>query len=191
MSSVIALLNKAVEVSQKDKNMIKCFIIAAMTADGFIAKDPTHPAFWTSKDDKKRFVELTKRAGVVVMGLNTFKTLPRPLKERVNIIYSHEGPIEGAEVTTKSPTELLKELESRGFTEVAICGGSTIYTMFMKAGVVDKLYLTLEPLFFGNGMKLFNEDLLYHLNMVNAVQGDNGTLLLEYKVDYSGNQKNN
>lgn len=168
---------------------MKTFIIAAMTADGFIAKDPNHPALWTSKDDKKRFVDITKRAGVVVMGLNTYKTLHRPLKERLNIVYSPDGPIEGAEVTMKSPADLLKELEERGFKEVAICGGSTIYTMFMKAKLVDKLYLTVEPLFFGTGMKLFNDDLLFRLKLVSAVQADAGTLLVEYDVDFTGNPK--
>jgi len=171
--------------------MIKCFIIAAMTADGFIAKETKHAALWTSKEDKKRFVEITKKAGVVVMGLNTFNTLHRPLKERLNIIYSNESPIEGAEITQKSPVDLLKELEERGIKEVAICGGSQIYTMFMKAGVVDRLYLTIEPIFFGQGIKLFNEPIHYHLILENSGQGENGALLLDYKVDYSGSQKNN
>lgn len=172
--------------------MIKCFIIAAMTTDGFIAKDSAHPAFWTSKDDKKRFIELTKRAGVIVMGMNTFKTLPRPLKERTNIVYTTKTQsIEGAEVTNKNPVELLAELESRGFKEVAICGGSSIYTMFMKAGVVERLYLTIEPLMFGSGVRLFNEDLLYHLQLENAAQGESGSVMLDYKVNYSGTQKNN
>ena len=57
--------------------MIKVFIIAAISADGFIAKDTNHPAMWTSKADKKRFIELTKRAGVVIMGATTFKTLEK------------------------------------------------------------------------------------------------------------------
>jgi len=64
------------------------FIITAISADGFIARDSHHPAVWTSKEDKKRFVEITKRAGVVIMGLNTFRTLPKPLKDRLNIVYS-------------------------------------------------------------------------------------------------------
>ncbi len=168
--------------------MIKCFIIAAMTADGYIARETKHAAFWTSKEDKKRFVELTKRAGVVIMGLNTFQTLPRPLKERTNIVYSPD-PIEGIETTTKDPQTLLAELEARGIKEVAICGGSQIYTMFMKAGVVERLYLTIEPLVFGNGLRLFKEDLQYHLQLVSSVQSEGGSLLLEYKVDYSGQPK--
>jgi dihydrofolate reductase len=171
--------------------MIKAFLIAAVTADGFIARDEKHSAFWTSKEDKKRFVELTKRAGVVIMGSTTYATLPRPLKERVNIVYSKTKTFEGAETTRKDPLELLKELESRGFKEVAICGGSKIYTMFMKAKVVDRLFLTIEPLVFGKGITLFNEELQYHLNLVSANQAENGALLLEYKVDYSGSVKLN
>ncbi len=177
--------------------MIKAFLIAAVTADGFIARDEKHSAFWTSKEDKKRFVELTKHAGVVVMGSTTYATLPRPLKERVNIVYtrrstdSDQGPktFEGAETTQKSPLELLEELEGRGFKEVAICGGSKIYTLFMKAKAVDRLFLTIEPLIFGKGINLFNEELQYHLNLVSANQAENGALLLEYKVDYSGSIK--
>lgn len=168
--------------------MVKAFIIAAVTADGLIAKDPSHAAFWTSKEDKARFVELTKRAGVVVMGSTTFKTLPRPLKERTNIVYSRSKTFEEAETTQDDPVTLLQKLEARGFKEVAICGGSSIYTMFIKAGVVHTIYLTVEPLVFGKGIGLFNEDMNYHLELVSHEKTSTGTLLLEYQVRYQSNQ---
>ncbi len=168
---------------------MKTFIIAAVSADGYIAKDENHPAYWTSKDDKKRLVEHTKRAGVVVMGSRTFKTLPRPLKERVNIVYSRDKAFDGVEITRKEPHELLAELEGRGFKEVAICGGSHVYTMFMKAKVVDTLYLTIEPIIFGSGIRLFNEELLFHLQLIKSETTETGTVMLEYRVDYSGTPK--
>ena len=169
---------------------MKVFIIAAISTDGFIAKDSQHAALWTSKADKKRFIELTKRAGVVIMGSATYKTLGRPLKERVNIVYSKSQNFEEAEMTQDHPKDLIRKLEERGFKEVAICGGSHIYTMFMKAGIVDTVYLTIEPVIFGKGISLFNEDLLYHLELKSAKQSDSSSaLLLEYKVDYSGNPK--
>ncbi len=163
---------------------MQTFIIAAMTADGFIAKDGTHSSFgWNSKEDKKRFVELTKRAGVVIMGSHTHATLPGLLKDRVNVVYSRSKKIEGAEVTQKNPAELLQELESRGFKKVAICGGSQIYDMFMRAGVVDRVFLTIEPLFFGTGISLFTRELNQSLSLVSAVQGESGSLLVEYKLN--------
>ena len=163
--------------------MIKAFIIAAVTADGFIAKDDKHSPFgWTSKEDKKRFVELTKKAGVVVMGSSTYATLPSSLKERVNIVYSRSKTFTDAEVTQDVPAELLRKLEDRGFKEVAICGGAAIYSMFMKANVVDKVYLTIEPIFFGKGIPLFTEELAAQLTLIKADQSDSGSLLLEYDV---------
>ena len=168
--------------------MIKTFIIVAQTADGFIAKNSGHEATWTSKEDKKRFVEITKRAGVMVMGLNTFNTFPSPLPGRLHIVYSpdenvSEKNIPGVvEYTRDAPADLIKKLEERGFPEVAICGGTTIYTMFMKSGLVETLYLTIEPKLFGKGMGIFNDDLDLNLKLVDKSTTENGTLLLEYKI---------
>lgn len=168
--------------------MIKTFIIVAQTADGFIAKNSGHEATWTSKEDKKRFVEITKRAGVMIMGLNTWNTFPAPLKDRLHIVYSPDedaskNNIPGVvEFVKDSPTDLIKKLEERGFTEVAICGGTTIYTMFMKSGLVETIYLTIEPRLFGKGMGIFNEDLDVKMELVNKEITDNGTILLEYNT---------
>lgn len=160
---------------------MKIFIIAAMTADGKIARNAGHAATWTSKEDKKFFVQKTKEAGVMIMGQNTYETIGKPMPGRLNIVYSKKQ-IEGVETTTKNPEELIKDLEARGYTEVAICGGSTIYTMFMKAGLVDTLYLTMEPLLFGEGMGLFNAELTADLKLASFKKLSDNVLLLEYKV---------
>jgi dihydrofolate reductase len=164
--------------------MAHVFIVAAQTLDGFIAKDSNHPAFWTSKEDKVRFVELTKRAGVCVMGSSTYKTLPRPLKERHNVVYSRKENFEGenVETTSEAPIALIERLEKQGFKEIAICGGSNIYTMFLKAGVVDTLYVTIEPKLFGQGMTIFNEEMNIELELKGHEKTEGGTFLLEYKV---------
>ncbi len=166
---------------------MNCFIIAALSADGCIAKDPSVAStVWTGKEDKKRFVELTKRAGVVVMGQNTWKTLGgRALKDRLNIVYSAErlpDMPESVEITSKEPAELLGELESRGHHDVAICGGSMIYTMFMKSGLINKLYLTIEPIAFGSGVRLFKEGFEYRLKLDKSEQTESGAMLLDYTV---------
>lgn len=164
---------------------MKCFIIAALTVDGYIARETKQiSTVWTSKADKKRFIELTKLAGVIIMGLNTFNTIGKPLPGRLNIIYAPKDvtKIEGVEITDKDPRDLLLDLEKRGFKEVAICGGSMIYTLFMKAGVVDTLYLTKEPVIFGSGLRLFRETLDYKLELVTNETVEGGTILLEYKV---------
>ena len=169
--------------------MITPFIIAATSADGYIAKDEHHAAFWTSKEDKKRFIELTKRAGVVVMGSHTFRTLPRPLHERLNIVYSRQSHFEGENVETTQidPHGLLGQLEARGYKEVAICGGSQIYSDFLKAHAVEKIYLTIEPIIFGKGIPLFHEPAQFALTLLSSEVTQTGSVLLEYKINYHGN----
>jgi len=167
---------------------MKTFIIVAQTTDGFIAKNSNHEATWTSREDKKRFVEITKRAGVMIMGLNTWKTFPSPLPGRLHIVYSpdenaKDSNIPGiVEFTKDSPEKLIRKLEARGFTEVAICGGTTIYTMFMKSGLVETVYLTTEPVFFGKGMGIFNDDLDVKLKLINESSTEFGTKFSEYEV---------
>ena len=158
-------------------------MVAALSADGFIARDNSAPSTaWTSKADKKRFSELSKRAGVVVMGSTTYETIGKPLPGRVNIVYIPPGKTyEGVETTAKPPAELIAELDKRGFKEVAICGGASIYTMFMKAGLIDTMYLTMEPVLFGSGTRLFRERIDATLELVSSVKADSSTLL-EYKV---------
>ena len=160
------------------------FLIVAQSADGFIAKNSTHLATdWTSKEDKKFFTERTKKAGVVVMGSTTYETFMRPLKDRLNIVYSRGKTYEGVETTQKPPIELITELQDRGYEEVAICGGASIYTLFMDAGCIQTIYLTQEPILFGQGISLFNKPIDQKLSLLSFEKlNEEGTMLFEYKV---------
>lgn len=164
---------------------MKVSLIAAVTADGFIAKTSDHFADWTSKEDKQLFVKLTKEAGVMIMGSSTFNTIGRPLPERKTVVYtSKPDKYRGIEVTKTSlpPTELLHQLEAEGHDHVTICGGAQIYTMFMQAGVVTDVHLTVEPVLFGTGISLFNNDLETKLTLKHTEQLNDNTIHLHYTV---------
>ena len=163
------------------------FIIVAHTADGIIAKQSNQAdasTTWTSNEDRKHFIALTKDAGVVVMGLTTYKTIGRPLPKRLNVVYAPKGTpeIPGVELTDKTPAELLRDLETRGHSNVAICGGSTIYTLFIESGLVDKIYITVEPKLFGSGMTIFNKPLDINLSLVSVQNLSKDVLALEYQI---------
>ncbi|MEN9649150.1 MAG: dihydrofolate reductase FolA [Candidatus Parcubacteria bacterium] len=168
------------------------FIIASLTSDGFIAKDSNQISVsWTSKEDKQRFVRLSKEARVIVMGSKTFATMPKPLKERLNIVYTRDPEkahasqtetFDNLEFTNVEPAELIQSLEQRGYTSVAICGGSEIYTKFIESGLVTKLYITYEPILFGSGITLFNKPLHQALELVSLEKTETGTLFAEYNL---------
>jgi dihydrofolate reductase len=162
---------------------MKTFIIAAISADGFIARNTHELADWTSKEDKRLFVELTKRAGVMVMGRTTFDTIGRALPDRQTIVYSHKLVDVGGVTTTKeSPADLVSRLSAEGYKELAICGGSAIYTLFLEAGVVDELYLTVEPVLFGDGVPFLNGLVGVDLRLLETKQLNDNVTLLHYEV---------
>lgn len=164
--------------------MISVFIIAAQSVDGFISPlEHTNSMSWTSGADKEFFKEKTKEAGVVVMGRTTFETIGKALPGRRTIVYSTKTiEIEGVETTNLLPLDLISKLEQEGYKEVAICGGSSIYSLFMQANCVSKLYLTIEPILFGDGIKLFNNIHQSKLELISSKALGGNALLLEYDI---------
>jgi dihydrofolate reductase len=167
------------------------FLIAAMTIDGFIGQASDSRSFnWTSDEDKRFYVDSIKRARAVVMGLRTFRTFTKYPKGLKYVLFTNHP--EGFEnpkpevietwATNEDPRKVLKQLEKEGYQEVAITGGATIYTMFLKAGLVDKIYLTIEPTIFGSGVKLFSEEVDVKLKLANVTKLGEQTILLEYDV---------
>ncbi len=171
---------------------MKSFLIAALSADGFIARDSSSTSMsWTSKADKEFFKERTKQAGVIIMGSKTFETIGKPLPGRTTIVYTKSGKTyPGVETTNKAPAKLLEELEQRGFSEVAICGGASIYTLFAQARCLEKMYITVEPVLFGKGVPLFSEKLNLPISLVATKQLAGGSVLLEYDINQNANIKN-
>jgi dihydrofolate reductase len=168
---------------------MKTFLIAAITADGFIARSVEEFSLdWTSEEDTKFFRSRTRNIPVI-MGATSYKILykqrGRGMPNRLNIVYTktpEEFENHDIMTTKKEPSALLKELEQKNYPEVAIIGGSTIYTLFLKARVIDKLYLTVEPVVFGKGIPLFSEPLDTRLRLVSDEKLNDNTILLEYDV---------
>ena len=179
------------------------FLIAAISIDGQIgqASDQVSTA-WTSKEDKQFFVQRTKQAGVMVLGSQTFRTFNRLLLGRSMIVqtrnveaFRQSVTFEVIEVTSEtqelsrddvlyvsslSVKELAELLSSLGKEELAICGGSSVYTQWVDADLVETLYLTIEPVVFGKGVQLFSTPLHKKYQLQEAKQLSSQTLLLSY-----------
>ena len=167
------------------------FLIVAQSLDGYIAQSPHQVSTdWTTPEDKKFFRDRTKEAGVLIMGRTTFETIGRGLPGRkIFVLSSQPRPSQFSnldesevEFSLLSPEKLLAELEQSGQAEVAICGGAQIYTHFLKAGLIDTVYSTIEPVIFGTGVTIFTEDVVVKLVLKNVTKLSQSTLLTEYSV---------
>jgi len=167
---------------------MKIILMMAITLDGKIAKHTTQLADWTSKADKKIFVEETKKAGVIVMGKTTYDTIGRPLPDRLNVVMDLEPDAsknsEGSlEYTNTPPTQLVKELNERGFENIILGGGSTINGLFLKENLIDEIWLTVEPKIFGEGLDLFKgADVNLDLELIEVRNLDENVIQVRYKV---------
>ena len=156
------------------------FLIAAISKDGFIAEKVAQASTaWTSPEDAKFFRQRTKEAGVMVMGRATFATIGRPLPGRMMIVLTRQLTVDnfqtqnvdlqvqeldgathanaGVYISHLDPYHLIGRVERLGFSELAVCGGASVYRQFLEAGLLDTLYLTIEPVTFGHGVPLFGE----------------------------------
>lgn len=179
---------------------MKITLVMAQTADGKVARESGELVDWTPKEDKKLFVEETKRIGVVVMGRKTFDTIGRPLPGRHIIVMTRsasptptlslpppEGEIkEGAAgtviYTSDPPHTIVQKLEKAGYKELAVAGGPTINSLFLKADLIHELKLTISARLFGTGLSLFAEHTETKLELLDHRLLTPGTLFVHYRV---------
>lgn len=170
---------------------MRVFLIAAVSADGFIApkgKESEASTKWTSAEDSEFFQKMTKEAGVCVMGKSTFDTVGKPLPGRLTYVYTHDDlrfkifDSRLVQPTSLDPKALITTLKEQEVKAVAICGGTSIYTQFLKAGVVTDVYLTTEPVFFGDGVRLFSEALEIRLAVQGQIALSDHTTVTHYTV---------
>lgn len=142
-------------------------LIAAITADGYIARQSDEIISWSK--DLKLFKEQTL-GYPVIMGSNTEKTLAVELKGREEIVVHRND----------SAKKILDELNTK---ICFIIGGGRTYTKF--APFLTYLYLTLHPIVFGKGIPLFpkldRELSLQFVKMV-PVNETEGIFQFQYKV---------
>lgn len=174
---------------------MKTFIIALMTADGFIAQDKDHLATaWANEEDKHLFRTYVKQANNMVMGLKTFMTTAaksptvfnKSMPGRRLFVYTHDPQkvvaYPNVEAVSEPPEVLVKRLAAEGVQELAVCGGAQIYDMFMQAGVVDHLYIDVQATLFGTGVTLFTAPIQSKIILEGVERLGGNNVLLHYKT---------
>lgn len=89
------------------------------------------------------------------------------------------------EFTNDDLAEILRELKQRKKKRCAILGGARVYTEFIKRGLMQELWLTLEPLAFGTGKRIFGDQVDFRFSLENVEYLSKNTLLLKYRIKQS------
>lgn len=106
-------------------------MIAIFHADNKWGIGKANGLMFSIPKDMKFFRETTT-GKVVVMGLNTLRSLPngKPLKNRVNIVLSPEDVTEDV-ITVHNLDELLTEVKKYPEDSVYVIGGASVYNLLI------------------------------------------------------------
>jgi dihydrofolate reductase len=172
---------------------MKMIGVVATSLDGLITKHDSEGATFSSEADQEYFRKVLKTFDCSVMGATTFEAskdliLKALHLERLRVVwtrnpekyasYEQAGKLEFSANDLKS---ILGDLEQRGKQRCAILGGSSVYSECLQQGLLDELWLTLEPLVFGDGKKLTTGMLDVRLELLSTEHLSKNTLLLKYK----------
>ncbi len=175
---------------------MKVVAIAVASINGKITKGLDSNIYsWTSKEDSNFFFSKISASKLIVMGSSTYEVVRdriKPKKGRLRIVltktpqkYSRDKVTGVLEFSGLKPVDLISSLEKQGYGQMLLVGGSAIYSAFLKEKLIDEIYLTVEPLIFGDGKELFAKgDFASDLSLVRIEKlNDRGSLLLKYKIN--------
>lgn len=168
-------------------------LLAVTDVRGTIAINENDRTDWGSPEDKRLFKEITTRSGLVVMGRKTYEAIGKRLPGRYNVVLSTKGVFSCGEpdlVLNGNVSQIIQELRNRGFEDVCVIGGQTLFSQFLNARLVTDLHLTIEPIILPDGLNLFsNIDKHYSLRFEKAqILNSKGTIYVHYRIGELGNK---
>ncbi len=159
----------------------------ATTVNGYIAKTNNETPW--SDEEWLSFSKIVKETGNIIIGRRTYEIMKAnnefsKIGNPFTVIVSKKDFAHDYNFTiAKSPKEALKILEEKGFDKALIAGGGILNSSFMKENLIEEIYLDLEPLIFGKGIRLFsNNDFEANLELIEAKNLSKNTIQLHYRV---------
>ena len=161
----------------------------AVTLDGNIAKADGN-SDWPTETDGNLFDEQVRKSGAVVVGRKTFEQYKGevfPIDEATTYVWTHNPEtgesMNGVEYISGTPSEVMKDIGQKGYSECVLAGGSITNDAFVSAGLVDEVIVTIYPLLFGNGMRLLSADNCdIQLVLLETKEIGDGVVRNKYKV---------
>jgi dihydrofolate reductase len=172
---------------------MRIILVFVSTLDGKITKwgDPKVSA-WTSGDDKKYFRKTWNDAKLIVMGSNTYLAEKLgTIKDQLIVVMTRlpsryrDKEVKGSlEFSDESPSRLAARFEKANIETMVVVGGAHIATSFLEEGLIDEIWLTIEPRVFGKGGGfVIEKELDISLQLISCRQvNPEGTLITRYRV---------
>jgi len=172
---------------------MKIILYMAITPNGMIAKENDDTS-WVSEVEWQGFSGMIKKHGNMIIGRRTYEIMQKndefnksELNKIKTIVLSNDNSltIYNPEFVSivQSPKEAINILSNQGFKTAMICGGGGLNSSFMRENLVDEIYLDIEPIIFGRGIKVFAEiDFELKLKLLETKKISDNEIQLHYRV---------
>lgn len=181
-------------IHRKDNMIVTA--AAVISLDGKLTRGNEKNIYhWVSPEDAAHFRTLIENHDVVIMGSSTYETIRKSVKpstKPMRIImtrsphtYAAEQQKGKLEFTKDSPQLIMERLRQNRTKSVLVVGGKPIFEAFLRAQLIDRFFITIEPYIFGEGISFVDLPAPLKLELVEQKQlNSRGTLLLSYKLWY-------
>lgn len=172
--------------SQQHKTRYIAFVAGSI--DGRISLTSKTEPHFTSKEDWQFFQRALARMDAVLVGRNTYLAVASRLRKRTTYVLTRRiyALYRRGSVTFINPTRVSLHKILGQYKTVAVLGGGSVYRFMLEHGLLDEIYVTVEPYIFGRGKTMFTggtKTFTVSLQSVHRIN-QTGTLLLHYHVKH-------
>ena len=150
--------------------MAKLVLYLAMSVDGYIA-DERGGVGWLTGDGSEpdapgSYQAFYETVDTIVMGWTTYHQLATelapdswPYQGRPCYVVTHRQEADREDICFwhGEPAALADKLKTEREGNIWICGGASVAGQLLRAGRIDKLWLSIIPTVLGKGVRLFPE----------------------------------
>jgi dihydrofolate reductase len=173
---------------------MKVTLMAVQSLDGFITRPGVPGAGFASAADRAHFRAALAVFDCAVLGRVTYESArtdgtPPPATGRRRVVftrspdrYLEQAVRDSLEFTADPPGDVLARLQAAGRRSCALLGGSQVHQLFLGAGLVDEIWLTVEARLFAGGTPLVAAPADVRLALQSHEGIGDDALLLKYVV---------
>lgn len=140
---------------------MKVIMYPAVTIDGFIADINGECYSWISDEDEAFYEAAIEKAGCSLIGRKTYEQYIGDFPSKngsTTFVYTTSNDQQDQDrikFVRGTPEEVLKQIETHGFTETILSGGGEVNGSFAEAGLVNEVIVSCYGVTLGEGIPLF------------------------------------
>jgi dihydrofolate reductase len=167
--------------------------IVVMSLDGCLTRHNEDGTAFASPADQRFFRRALRTFDCAVMGGHAYRAAREPIlanltSRQLRVVLTREPDRHAAdarpgrlEFRSGGAAAVTRQLAKRGYARCALVGGARTLTSCARARLLDELWVTLEPVGFGTGRRLFQGVVDFRFALIGTEPLGPGTVLLRYR----------